>query len=62
MVVVPLKLTSAQKKELIDLEADIRALDVEIKRAARAGLDVTELKASFDKATTLRTGILREYG
>lgn len=62
MVFEPIKLTAEQKKSLLDLEADIRAMEVEIKRAERAGLDVKDLKESFEKAKALRSGILREYG
>lgn len=62
MAIVPFKLTKEQKEGLIKLEADIKSVEFEIARAKRAGLDVTELEAKFQKAKKLREGIMKEYG
>lgn len=62
MVFEPIKLTAEQKKSLLDLAADIKLLKIEIDRAKRAGIDVTELEADYNKAIKLRDGILKEYG
>lgn len=62
MVFEPFRLTKEQKKRLVDLEEDIRLLKLEIARAKRAGLDVTDLEVDYDKASKLRDGLLREYG
>lgn len=62
MVFEPIKLTAEQKKSLLDLAADIKLLKIEIDRAKRAGLDVAELEADYNKAVKLRDGILKEYG
>lgn len=62
MAVEPIYLTPEDQKALEDLAGDIAALDREIERATRAGLDVTELKDRHEKAKKLREGILREYG
>ena len=61
MVIKPFRLTPEQKKTLLDLETDIRALDLEIKRAERAGIDVAELRKEYERSKKLREGILREY-
>lgn len=62
MVFEPIKLTAEQKKSLLDLEADIKLLKIEIERAKRAGIDVADLEADYNKAVKLRDGILKEYG
>lgn len=62
MVFEPFRLTKEMKKTLLDLEEDIKLLKLEIARAKRAGIDVTDLEADYNKAVKLRDGILREYG
>jgi len=61
MPLEPFKLTSEQKKGLIALEEDIKALEFEIARAKRAGLDVADLEKRFSDTKKLREGIIREY-
>jgi len=61
MAIEPIKLTPEDERSLKELGPDIEALEKEIARAERAGLDVTTLKADLAKAKTLREGILREY-
>lgn len=61
MAIEPIKLTAEDQRTLEDLGPDITALEAEIARAERAGLDVTKLKDDLAKAKTLREGILREY-
>lgn len=58
----PIRLTQANKKSLLDLEEDIRWLEEEIRKAETAGLDMVSLRADFDKAKKLRTGLLQQYG
>ena len=55
------KLTVEQRQKLVDMEADLEFILTEIRRAERAGIDVNELQAKFDKMAKLRTGLLREY-
>lgn len=62
MAIEEIKLSPEDKLKLLDLEADIIALEREITKAERAGIDVTELRETFEKAKKLREGILREYG
>ena len=56
-----IKLTSEEKTKLIDLKTDMAFLEGELNRAERAGIDVSELKAQYDKMKKLRAGILKEY-
>lgn len=57
-----ISLSPADKQSLIDLERLIPDAQAEIDRAERAGLDVTKLKAQFEKAKLLRVSLLQEYG
>jgi len=61
MPIEPIKLSPEDRRILEELGPDIEALEKEIARAERAGLDVTILKSDLAKAKTLREGILREY-
>jgi len=62
MPIEPIKLTSDDQHKLEELGKDIAALEQEILRAERAGIDVKQLREDFNKAKSLREGILREYG
>ena len=62
MAIEPIRLTPEDQKALEGLADDIAALEAEIARAERAGLDVAKLKEDLAKAKALREGILREYG
>ena len=62
MTIKPFKLSETDKENLVKIAPDITALEGELNRAERAGIDVTELKQKFDKMKQLRLGILREYG
>ena len=62
MINQTIKLRAEDKKKLEDLAPDISWLDGEIKRAERAGLDVSELREKFNKTKQTRLGVLREYG
>lgn len=62
MAIQPIKLTPEDKKRLEDLEPDLTALEEELIKAERAGLDISTVRSDFDKAKKLRDGILREYG
>jgi len=57
----PFKLSSKDKKMLLELEPDLNTVAEEIAKAERAGLDMKSIKADFDKSRKLREGILREY-
>ena len=61
MAIEPVKLTDEQKKDLIEIEADIEALGIEIARAERAGIDVSEIRQRYETAKSLRAGIVKEY-
>jgi len=61
MAIEPIKLTTEDRRTLEQLGPDIEALERELARAERAGLDVTRLKDDLAKAKTLREGVLREY-
>jgi len=61
MAIEPIKLTAEDRRTLEQLGPDIEALEREIARAERAGLDVTTIKDDLAKAKALREGILREY-
>jgi len=58
----PLKLDPESKSRLEELAETERWLEVELRRAERAGLDVRELKERFEKFKEMRLGMLREYG
>jgi len=62
MAIEPIRLSPEDRRALEELGPDIEALEAEIDRAERAGLDVAKLREDLDKAKTLREGILREYG
>ena len=62
MAIEPYKLTPEQEKTLKEMGPDLDALQREIDRAARAGIDVSELQAKLAKTKSLRDGLLREYG
>ena len=62
MTIEPYKLTPEQEKTLKEMAPDLDALQKEINRAARAGIDVSELQAKLAKTKSLREGLLREYG
>lgn len=62
MVRERLKLTPEQVGRLTGLHDDIEWLREEIRRAEYVGLDVTDLKARFEKTVTIRERMLEEYG
>lgn len=62
MAIPEIKLTPEDKSKLEALQPDIVALRREITKAERAGLDLGTTKADFEKAVSLREGLLREYG
>jgi hypothetical protein len=62
MPIEPIRLTPEDRRTLEHLQPDIKALEAEIARAERAGLDVTTLKSDLAKAKALLEGVLREYG
>lgn len=55
-------LTPAQRKALVASKEQLDAVEREIMRAKRAGLDTAELEARLAEARQLRDGLLREYG
>jgi len=61
MAIEPIRLTPEDQRTLEQLKPDIAALEVEIARAERAGLDVTRAKEDLSKARDLLEGVLREY-
>ncbi len=61
MAIERITLTAEDRRTLEELGPDIEALERELARAERAGLDVTRLKDDLAKAKTLREGVLREY-
>jgi len=61
MAIEPIKLTPEDQRTLQQLQPDIKALEAEIAKAERAGLDVTGPKTDLAKAKSLLEGILREY-
>jgi len=61
MAIEPIKLTPEDQRTLEQLGPDIEALEREIARAERAGIDVTTVKSDLAKAKALREGVLREY-
>lgn len=62
MPIEPVKLTFEDQKTLEALGADIEALEAELARAERAGIDVTDIRKKHEASKSLREGILREYG
>jgi hypothetical protein len=62
MAIQPIKLAPEDQRALEALGPDIAALESEIARAKRAGIDVTQLEADLKSTKSLREGILREYG
>lgn len=54
-------LTPDQTARLKGLAADIGWLREEIRRAEYVGIDVTELKARFEKTNSIRERMLEEY-
>uniref|UniRef100_A0A6M3JH36 Uncharacterized protein n=1 Tax=viral metagenome TaxID=1070528 RepID=A0A6M3JH36_9ZZZZ len=62
MPIEPFQLTKEMKKRLLDLEGDIKAVEFEIARAKRAGINVADLEERLKTAVALRDGILKEYG
>ena len=61
MAIEPIKLSPEDQRTLEVLKPDIEALEVELAKAERAGLDVTTIKSDLAKAKSLLEGILREY-
>ena len=61
MVNQAIKLSSEEKTKLIALKSDLAFLEGELMKAERAGIDVTELKARYEKMKKLRAGIIQEY-
>ena len=57
----PIKLKKEDYERLLSLEPDIEWLAMEIARAERAGIDVSDLKKKFAETRKLREGLLREY-
>ena len=62
MINQTIKLRAEDKKKLEELAPDIDWLENELRRAERAGLDVSKLRTDFDKTKKTRLGVLREYG
>lgn len=56
-----MKLTDEEKHQLESMAPSLMELDMEIKRAKRAGIDVSALEEEYIKAKRLRDGLLREY-
>jgi len=57
----PIKLKKEDYERLQKLEPDIEWLAMEIARAKRAGLDVSDLEKKFEETRRMREGLLREY-
>jgi len=57
-----IKLPPEAIARLKELEKVIPFLEAELRRAERAGIDVTELRKDFEKYKLMREGLLREYG
>jgi len=57
----PIRLKHEDYETLKKLTPDIEWLAMEIARAKRAGIDVTDLEKKFEETRRLREGLLREY-
>lgn len=57
-----IQLTREQQIQLESLDEQIDWIESEIARAQIVGIDVTELKASFEEARRVRQALLNEYG
>ncbi len=62
MAIEPIMLTPEDQKMLEDLGLDLTALEDELAKAERAGIDVSEIREKVEAGKKLREGILREYG
>jgi len=62
MAIPEIKLTPEDKRTLENLSGDIAALEREIAKAERVGIDVKTLKEDLARAKKLRDGLLKEYG
>lgn len=62
MVREKIYLTPEQKSRLEGIKDDIDWLAEEIRRAEYVGLDVSDLKARFEKMKSIRVRMLEEYG
>jgi len=56
-----IKLTPEEITELRGLEESISFMDQELRKAERAGIDVTEHRKEFEQMKRQRIGLLREY-
>lgn len=61
-LITPIMLSPESVISLKDMGPNIRTLEKEIAKAERAGIDVTEAKAMFERSKKLRQGLLKEYG
>ena len=61
MTIQPFYLSPDEVSRLKEMTDDIKVLSNELARAERAGIDISDLKAKFDKMVALRNGLLREY-
>jgi len=57
----PIKLPAEEIKRLEELAKVEEFLDAEIRRMERAGIDVREMRKTFEETRRLRAGLLREY-
>jgi len=57
-----IRLNPEDRSFLVEIEANLAALDREIKKAEECEFDVTELKASYEKLKRQREKVLRVYG
>lgn len=62
MAIEEIKIPKKDLEALEGLVPDIDALERELSKAERAGIDVTEQRKRFEEAKSLREGVLREYG
>lgn len=56
-----IRLTPEDAQRLHQLQADLAELDLDIQRAARAGIDVTQHQEKLSQVKKLREGVLREF-
>ena len=54
-------LTTEQLNRLKGLDTDIDWLREEIRRAELVGIDIADLKARFEKTTSIRERMIQEY-